>query len=67
MKRIILVMVLLVPLSLGASAQIGGLSFPGPGPNVTSGTNSCVSGSNMTGVFDLTNTCNDIYLLTGVI
>jgi hypothetical protein len=67
MKCIILVLVFLTSLSLGASAQIGGLSFPGPGPNVTSGTNTCVSGSNMTGVFDLTNTCNDIYLLTGVI
>lgn len=37
MKRLVLVLVFSAALSLAAVAQIGGLSFPGPGPLVASG------------------------------
>lgn len=61
MKKIITI-ALLIALAQTASAQVYDIGTGGPN-NVTPPTNTCTLGQ--TGVFDLTNTCNDIYLLTG--
>ena len=62
MKRLVVLLVLCTLLLFGiAHAQIGITYFPGPGMSAAAG--GCV----MTGIFDLTNTCNDIYLLTEII
>lgn len=63
MKKII-AFALLIALAQTASAQIYDVGTGGP-TNVTPPTNTCTLGQ--TGVFDLTNTCNNIYLLTGTI
>lgn len=63
MKKIIIVGLIIV-LAQAASAQTYDVGVGGP-INVTPPTDTCTLGQ--TGVFDLTNTCNDIYLLTGVI
>ena len=62
MKMLALAIALYAAVLVGiAHAQIGITYFPGPGMPTASGV--CV----MNGIFDLTNTCNDIYLLTGII
>jgi uncharacterized PurR-regulated membrane protein YhhQ (DUF165 family) len=61
MRKLGLTLAIAALLSLsGARAQIT-LPWPGPGMRATAG--ACT----MNGIFDLTNTCNSFYVLTGVI
>lgn len=61
--RLLFVIAICAAMMASARAQMGITYFPGPGmPAATSG-----GGCTMNGTIDLTNTCNDIYYLTGVL
>lgn len=65
MKKIVTIAVVVgLTLAQAASAQVYDVGA-GSSASSTPPTSTCTLGQ--TGVFDLTNTCNDIYLLTGSI
>lgn len=67
MKKLFLALLLLgvAVLEKDASAQVYSAGSGGPAMFAALPGNTCTLGQS--GVSDLTNTCNDIYLLTGVI